>query len=182
MDIFKYYRRPNSAHSDQNTWAVAHGFAWRNECFRELFLWFFFSVRAVWHHLFLIGRARGGLGTWSWCPPPSPPHPRVHVPRAAPQLVIGWHCTSPHGDEGHLHFWTRSGRFECRLNVLIAYFRTELIFLQIIAVCFQYNSGLPGRSAHIHEVGSRIGEEFERQLLLRLQIGKYTDSASKKRR
>ena len=39
-------------------------------------------LRAVWHHLLLAGRARGGLGTWSWEPQPSPPQPRLNVPRA----------------------------------------------------------------------------------------------------
>ena len=53
---------------DQSISSVAHAFAWRNEWF-----WSFF---VLWYHLLLIlpsRRSRGGLGTWSWCPFPSPP-------------------------------------------------------------------------------------------------------------
>ena len=49
-------------------------------------------------HLLLTGRAPGGLGTWYWCPLPPLPRRAWTMPRAVPQLVIGWDCTSLCGD------------------------------------------------------------------------------------
>ena len=42
-------------------------------------------------------RARGGLGTWPWCLLPCPAE--RECPREMPEPVIGWICTSPHGND-----------------------------------------------------------------------------------
>ena len=81
-----------------------------------------------------------------------PSQPRVNLSRAAPQLVIGWNCTSPHGERYICIFVPEADG----LNVLIAGFRSELKFFQMITVCFHHTWCLPVWSAAIRDVGRKF--------------------------
>ena len=98
---------------------------------------------AVWHHLLLIGRARGGLDTCSWCPvPPLPSFAwTCHGQRLSPWLVKIARAT-----DICIFVAEADG-----LNVFIAGSRSELIyFFHMIAVRAW---SFPGRYAAIRECG-----------------------------
>ena len=62
-----------------------------------------------------------GISGFDLVAPPSPPQPRVDVPHAGTQPVIGYYCTSPQG-EGNRHICIFVPDAEHGLNVLLPSF------------------------------------------------------------
>ena len=146
MDKFRYYGydRPKSArHSDQNTWAVAHVFAWRNEYFAPCSVFtrcdiVVFRPAGAWRTGYLI-----------LVPPPLPSSAwTCHGQRLSPWLVKFARARTVMVTGTFAFLYQKRTRWMLLLQLVSEW----IDIFQMIAVRFQQAWSFPGTGAAFRDV------------------------------